>query len=176
MENQTPILNRTMRIGILPVIFLSVFVLSGCDKEEVNLSEMQNKLSEQQAQIEELQGSKDEQQKIIEEQQTTIDELEKPKETSTNEVKPTVTKSVADEVYCQTNASKYSTETLNNKKKGPSNEEKLCEKSNEMFEEVCKNSDKECDRSNNCDDVYKKAMKEYEEYKAMYDAYHKKCG
>ena len=45
-----------------------------------------------------------------------------------------------------------------------------------MYEEICKDSGIGCDKGNDCDNVYKKAMKEYEEYKAEYNAYHEKCG
>lgn len=160
MENQPTKLDKTVKISIIvPAVFLAAFVLSGCNKEETNLSEMQSKLSEQQAQIDELQKSKDEQQEKIDEQQTTIDELEKPAETTTNEAKPIATRSVADEVYCQTNANSYT------------------EKAYEAYKEKTEDTRDHCiDKdSDDCDKAVSRAKKNFEEYKVRYNNYHSKC-
>jgi len=155
-------LNRAINISLfISVIFLAAFVLSGYDKEKMNLSEMQSRLSEQQAQIEELQRFKDEQGQKIEKQQATIDELQNTRETQANEVKPTDARSIADEVYCQTNAEKY---TKNNY---------------EVYEERPDHTRDHCsDKYSNydCDEAVSKAKKLFEEFKIEYNSYHNKCG
>ena len=155
MKNQS----TKLKISILiPAIILSAFVLSGCSKNE-QTNQLKEQIEVQQTQIDELQKSKDEQQKKIDEQQATIGELQKSKETQANEVNPTATRSVADEVYCQTNANSYT------------------EKAYEAYKEKTEDTRDHCiDKdSDDCDKAVSRAKKNFEEYKVRYNNYHSKC-
>lgn len=145
---------RNIILGLAP----QEAVLSLADEIDKSRIENETKIQEMQAKI-------DEQEVKIEEQNQKIVEVEKTeKEDVTVPDIQTIKNIASDVTYCQTNASKYSIERFGKEKKRAEESKDDCEKIEEIGG---KNYD--------CKSVYNKSMKEFDEYKLAYDAYHKKC-
>ena len=145
---------------IIGAVFLAVFLFFGCNKknEEVqnqsgfSETEMQNKIDEQKAQIDKQQAKLEELQAVKDAQTTT--------ETAKEEATP-ATRSVADEVYCQTNASNNTAEKY--------------KKLKEYYDADEIRGDCIDKNSNDCDKAVSRAKKNWEEYKVKYETYHSRC-